>query len=103
MRTQGRFPDRAIDQRREVLFVTGANPMRGGGGLESYVRAHALAADAAGFVARVFCVGPDRRTTEESFGTVHQVAVPRHTIRGAMAGLYSPLLARAMHEHVSNS
>ncbi len=83
--------------------MTGANPMRGGGGLESYVRAHALAAHAAGFTARVFCIGSRGQVTAQAFGTVHQVGAPRHTVRGAMAGLYCPLLVRAMRAHITSS
>ncbi len=103
MLARGRLPDREVDQRREVVFVTGANPMCGGGGLESYVRAHALAAHAAGFVARVFCVGPRRQVTAQAFGTVDQVRVPRHTIRGVLAGLYTPLVVRALCARVARS
>jgi glycosyltransferase involved in cell wall biosynthesis len=87
----------------EVLFVTGANPMRGGGGLESYVRAHALAACAAGFEVHVFCLGRERRISREGFGSVHQIATPPHTIRSAHAGLYSPLVARALDRHVQHA
>ena len=103
MLARGRLPDRDMDKRREVLFVTGANPMRGGGGLESYVRAHAFAADAAGFMARVFCVGPHRQVTTQAFGTVDQVRVPRHTVRGVLAGLYTPLVVRALRAHLARS
>jgi glycosyltransferase involved in cell wall biosynthesis len=87
----------------DVLFVTGANPMRGGGGLESYVRAHAHAARAAGFDAHVFCLGAETRVSREQFGSVHQIAVPPHTIRSALAGLYSPLVARALDRHVRHT
>jgi glycosyltransferase involved in cell wall biosynthesis len=80
----------------QVLFVTGGNPMRGGGGLESYVRAHALAASSAGFDAHVFCVGRGARVTREAFGHVHQVSIPARTTRGALAGLYAPGLATAL-------
>jgi glycosyltransferase involved in cell wall biosynthesis len=87
--------------RTQVLFITGANPMRGGGGLESYVRAHAHAANAAGFESHVFCVGRGARSTHESFGVVHQVAVPPHSPRGFLAGLYSPGVARAALAHLA--
>jgi glycosyltransferase involved in cell wall biosynthesis len=85
--------------RTQILFVTGANPMRGGGGLESYVRAHGLAAHALGFDPHVFCIGRRARVTREAFGHIHQVALPAHTTRGALAGLYGPLLARALNRH----
>jgi glycosyltransferase involved in cell wall biosynthesis len=85
--------------RTQILFVTGSNPMRGGGGLESYVRAHAVAAHALGFDPHVFCIGPRARVTREAFGHVHQVALPAHRTRGALAGLYAPLLARALNRH----
>ena len=90
---------------RQVLFATGSNPVGDGdgGGLASYVRAHALAATAAGFDVHVFCLGHQRRVTSEAFGTVHQVAIPPHTIRAALAGLYSPLLALALDRHARNA
>jgi glycosyltransferase involved in cell wall biosynthesis len=77
--------------------------MRGGGGLESYVRAHALAAHALGFDPHVFCLGRRARVTRERFGHVHQVALPGHTTRGAFAGLYGPLLGRALERHARDS
>jgi glycosyltransferase involved in cell wall biosynthesis len=85
--------------RTQILLVTGANPMRGGGGLESYVRAHAMAAHALGFDPHVFCIGPRALVTREAFGHVHQVALPAHRTRGALAGLYSPLFVRALNRH----
>lgn len=88
--------------RTQILFVTGANPMRGGGGLESYVRAHAAAAHALGFDPHVFCIGSRARVTRETFGHVHQVALPGHRTRGALAGLYAPLLARALNRHAQD-
>ena len=90
---------------RQVLFATGSNPVGDGdgGGLASYVRAHALAATAAGFDVHVFCLGHQRRVTSEAFGTVHQVAIPPHAIRAALAGLYSPLLALALDRHARNA
>ena len=87
----------------EVLFVTGANPMRGGGGLESYVRAHGLAASAAGFDVHVFCLGRETIVTREQFGSVHQLKTPPHTIRAALAGLYAPRMVRALDRHVRHS
>ncbi len=87
----------------QVLFVTGANPMRGGGGLESYVRAHTLAARAAGFDPHLFCVGRRTRVTREEFGSVHQIGLPPHNPRAMLAGLYSPVMARALERHVRGS
>jgi glycosyltransferase involved in cell wall biosynthesis len=88
--------------RTQVLFITGANPMRGGGGLESYVRAYAHAANAAGFEAHVFGVGRGSHVSREAFGYLHQVAVPPHTIRGVWAGMYSPALTRELSRHVEH-
>ncbi len=87
----------------QILFVTGANPMRGGGGLESYVRAHAHAAHAAGFEPHLFCFGRGARVTREEFGSVHQIALPPHNVRAMLAGLYSPVMARALDRHVEGS
>jgi glycosyltransferase involved in cell wall biosynthesis len=88
---------------REVLFITGANPLRGGGGLETYVRAHGLAARAAGFAPHIFCLGPETQLTAVDFGMVHQVSIQRKTVRGALAAAYSPLFVRALREHVARS
>jgi glycosyltransferase involved in cell wall biosynthesis len=77
--------------------------MRGGGGLESYVRAHAHAAHAAGFEPHLFCFGRGARVTREAFGSVHQIALPPHNIRAMLAGLYSPVMARALERHVQGS
>jgi len=85
---------------REVLFITGANPLRGGGGLETYVRAHALAARTAGFAAHIFCVARQTRVSSTAIGVVHEVAVPPHYIHGSLARLYSPRLERALREHI---
>src|ERR1700721_4355846 len=77
--------------------------MRGGGGLESYVRAHALAAHAAGFDPHLFCLGRRTRVTREKFGSVHQIGLPPHNPRAMLAGLYSPVMARALEQHVRGS
>ncbi len=88
---------------REVLFITGANPLRGGGGLETYVRAHGLAARAAGFAPHIFCLGPETQLTAVDFGIVHQVSIQRKTVRAALAAVYTPLFLRALGEHVARS
>jgi glycosyltransferase involved in cell wall biosynthesis len=77
--------------------------MRGGGGLESYVRAHALAAHTAGFEPHLFCFGRGSRVTREAFGSVHQIALPPHNVRAMLAGLYSPVMAHALERHVQGS
>ena len=89
--------------RREVLFITGANPIRGGGGLETYVRAHALAAEAAGFAAHTFCLARHSGVRNTAFGVIHEVGVPPHHFHGALARLYSPRFERALCAHVDRS
>jgi glycosyltransferase involved in cell wall biosynthesis len=61
-----------------LMLISGVDPSDPGGGHHDYVRAHALAAVAAGFAPQIFCVAArdGRRTCE--YGTVHLVAAPRH-------------------------
>jgi glycosyltransferase involved in cell wall biosynthesis len=87
----------------EVLLVTGANPLRGGGGLETYVRAHALAAQATGRTAHVFCLSHRTRVSTTPFGVIHEVGVPPHMVSGAFARLYSPMLERALRRHLAGT
>jgi glycosyltransferase involved in cell wall biosynthesis len=94
---------RTVQPQREVLFITGANPLRGGGGLETYVRAHGLAARAAGFAPHIFCLGPETQLTAVDFGIVHQVSIQRRTVRSALAAVYTPLLLRALRDQVARS
>jgi len=84
-------------------LITGANPLRGGGGLETLVRAHARAAQASDRRVHVFCVAHRDRVTATPIGVVHEVAVPRHTITGAFARLYSPRLERALRAHLART
>ena len=94
---------KANDRTGEVLLITGANPLRGGGGLETYVRAHALAAQATGRTAHVFCVSHRRRVSTTPFGVIHEVWVPPHMISGAFARLYSPRLELALRRHIAGT
>src|SRR5215472_16698123 len=61
---------------RQVIFVVTRNPNTPGGGLDTYVRAHARAAVRAGFEPHIFCRGSPPGVEETDFGIVHQVALP---------------------------
>jgi glycosyltransferase involved in cell wall biosynthesis len=78
-----------------AMMITGRNPM-GGGGLETYVRAHALAAVAAGFDVHVFCLGRRTVSTTTDFGVVHQIGVTIRFIRMPLAVLYGRAFAAAV-------
>jgi glycosyltransferase involved in cell wall biosynthesis len=58
---------------RAVAFVCGKDPVAEiSGGHSPYVRAHALAAMAAGYEPHLFCVGRSEAVVETGFGIVHR-------------------------------
>src|SRR5262249_28967847 len=61
---------------KEVIFVVARNPNTPGGGLDTYVRAHARAAVRAGFEPHIFCRGSPPGVEKTDLGIVHQVALP---------------------------
>src|SRR2546430_6258960 len=84
-----------FDPTKPVVLITGKDPLNCGG-LHSYVRAHALAAAAAGFSPQVFCLAPRASTIRTDFGTLHRVATPLRPIMGSMAIAHRPFLVRAV-------
>jgi glycosyltransferase involved in cell wall biosynthesis len=60
---------------RRVVLVTGRDPLSGMNGMVTYVRAHARAAQAAGFHPHVFCPGETEGVVEDGLATVHRVSV----------------------------
>jgi glycosyltransferase involved in cell wall biosynthesis len=82
-------------ERPPLVMVGGKDIRYSAGGHGAYVRAHAYAAQAAGFEPHVFCVS-DRSARELSdFGCLHRVASPMRTSYRA-ALVHRPALARAV-------
>ncbi len=82
-----------------LVFIAGKDPLRAIGGHQTYVRAHAQAAVAAGYTPHVFCVGAaaGRGETERAgFGVVHRVATPLPLVRHPAMVAHSPFLAAAV-------
>jgi glycosyltransferase involved in cell wall biosynthesis len=79
-----------------LVFISGKDPLRAIGGHSSYVRAHGLAAMAAGYTPQVFCVGGAAGRIETEFGVVHRVASPLRAVRHPTMVAHSPFLAGAV-------
>jgi glycosyltransferase involved in cell wall biosynthesis len=79
--------------RREVVFVSGKDPIEeSGGGHSTYVRAHGYAAIRAGFLPHIFGVGREGADVETDYGIVHRVRSPFAWLRqGRGTGYRSPL------------
>lgn len=58
-----------------IALVSGKDVLEGVGGHETYVRAHAMAAQRLGLEPHIFCVGKPGRT-ETDYGFVHHVRAP---------------------------
>jgi glycosyltransferase involved in cell wall biosynthesis len=83
--------------RRAVVFVAGRDPLAElGGGHSAYVRAHALAAQRAGFEPHLFCVGPTSGIEQAEFGIVHRTFSPFRPYRALMIPFHGPLLIPAV-------
>jgi glycosyltransferase involved in cell wall biosynthesis len=86
-----------------VLLVCGKDPIREAGvGHTTYVRAHALAAQRAGFEPHILSVSPDGGSERTEFGYLHRVRSPAPYVgqrgvgyRQALFWLHAPLLTRA--------
>jgi glycosyltransferase involved in cell wall biosynthesis len=80
--------------RRAAIFIAGRDPqVEIGGGHSAYVRAHALAAQHAGFEPHLFCVGPTTGIDHADFGTVHRKFSPFRPFRALMIPAHCPILA----------
>lgn len=82
----------------DVVLVAGRDPRsEPGGGHSAYVRAHALAALAAGFTPHLVCVGASADTAATDYGLVHRVASPAFPYRQlAIAGHVGPLARKVV-------
>ncbi len=82
--------------RGTVLLLDCRNPLRGGGGLENYIHAHALVAARAGFHVRMFCVAERASVQTTEFGSLHVIASPLrpHVYFAAVA--HRPWYARGL-------
>lgn len=88
-------PRRSVAPSRLVL-LTSRNPLRGGGGLETYARAHALAGAALGFDVHLFCLAPRSRRHAADFGTLHEVGTPVRPFAAYMVALHRPFIVRSV-------
>jgi glycosyltransferase involved in cell wall biosynthesis len=80
------------------VYICGLDPDRHVNGHVSYVQAHALAACAAGFSPRIFCVAPQAGIEPTRYGILHRVASPaRHYM---IAPTYRRPIARAVADYV---
>ncbi len=80
-------------RRPPLVLISGKDPMAQVGGHESYVRAHALAAERLGFEPHVLAVGRRTETVTTGFGVLHRVAAPPRGRTPVAAQV--PLLAQA--------
>ncbi len=62
-----------MDNKRNVVFISGKDPSIALGGGASYVRAHAIAAREAGFAPHIFCPSSRSDSTESDFGVIHRI------------------------------
>jgi glycosyltransferase involved in cell wall biosynthesis len=83
-----------------LVFITGKSPLQRRGGLETYVRAHALAGARAGFDVHVFCVWHRSRQIRAGWGVVHHVGTPVRPFSSSMATLHARFMRRAVVRHV---
>ena len=79
---------------KAVILVSGKHPGQAGGH-ETYVRAHALAATAAGFEPHIFCADSASSMVAHDFGIVHSIAWPL-PVHSAWACVCRPFLASAI-------
>jgi glycosyltransferase involved in cell wall biosynthesis len=59
-----------------IALVSGKDVLDGVGGHETYVRAHAMAAQRLGLEPHIYCAGNRRRPIETEYGIVHHVRAP---------------------------
>ena len=83
--------------------MAGKDPLRAIGGHQTYVRAHAQAAAAAGYTPHVFCVGAAAGRVETAFGVVHRVATPLPLVRHPAMVAHAPFLAAAVRRFLADN
>ncbi|MGE0129563.1 MAG: glycosyltransferase family 4 protein [Blastocatellales bacterium] len=81
---------------KEIVFISGKDPLVEIGGHSSYVRAHARAAIRLGFEPHIFCVSSAAGIIPSEFGVVHRVATPFRPFRPMMTPFHSPLMSAAV-------
>jgi glycosyltransferase involved in cell wall biosynthesis len=86
---------------REVIFISGKDPLVEMGGHSSYVGAHARAAIQLGFEPHLFCVSSKSEIVQSDFGVVHRVAVPFRPFRPIMIPFHSPLMSAEIKRFLS--
>jgi glycosyltransferase involved in cell wall biosynthesis len=84
-----------------LALVSGDDPCGRPSGHPSYVIAHALAAQAAGFEPHIFCVSAVSELERTAFATIHRLAAP--TTRWLLAPAYYRRLARAVAEYLETA
>jgi glycosyltransferase involved in cell wall biosynthesis len=87
-------PDRP--SRAPLVLLTGRDPLRGGGGLETYARAHALAGASLGFDVHVFSLAPRTRRIATDSWTLHEVGTPVRPFATYMAAMHRPFVVRSV-------
>jgi glycosyltransferase involved in cell wall biosynthesis len=75
---------------KEIVFISGKDPLVEIGGHSSYVRAHARAAMRLGFEPHIFCVSSKTEVVRGAFGVIHRVATPFRPFRPLMTPFHSP-------------
>jgi glycosyltransferase involved in cell wall biosynthesis len=88
-------------RRVALVFIAGKDPLRAIGGHQTYVRAHGLAAVAAGYTPHVFCVGEAAGSVDTDFGVVHRVATPLPLVRHPAMVAHSPFLIAAVRRFIA--
>ncbi len=88
----------------DIAMIAGKDPtIELGGGHSAFVRAHALAAKAAGYEPHLFCIGARTHSRATAFGAVHTLRNPWPLgpgvglgVRNALLPLLAPLLETAV-------
>lgn len=87
----------ASDSRPQLFLVAGKDPAdEPSGGHSSYVRAHGLAAVAAGYDPIVLCVAETSGCYDAPFGTVHRVQTRWRPLRQLAIAVHEPALRDAL-------
>jgi glycosyltransferase involved in cell wall biosynthesis len=90
-----------VTQTAKVVLISGSDPRELITGHRTYVRAHALAAKAAGYSPQVFIVSDRNAVEDTDFGTVHLVASPIRPFYTLTAPAHQPFLARGVVRYLS--
>jgi glycosyltransferase involved in cell wall biosynthesis len=80
----------------EVLIIGSRDDVRASGGQESYARAHALTARAAGYRTTFVCLGHSAGVFDTGFGPIVRVRAPIRPHRQVIAPLHAPWVVPAI-------